>query len=229
MQGQESVERAQRRLTPAMIIGYCICLFAIWALREFFVRQRVSEWLGEWGGVAFNTATKLLVWTAPALWLVRRYPEDMMIPKLFAQPVRWRRVLPVAAGLMLLAVLSALITLKGRLAIQPGFRPSALIGTVLFVGITEEAVFRGFLLNTFSKRMKEGTALVVSSFLFVLIHFPIWYTNGLFGSMTDVLRSSLSIFVLGIVFGITFVKEENLIAPIVLHMAWNLPALLLHG
>lgn len=219
---------AKPRLTYAKIALYLVLLYAVWAVRELSWRTPLAGLLGGWGEPIFGSLEKLLIWTLPAALLARRYREDMQIPYWFRHRVQWARLLLWMALTILYSVIAAWIV-NGAVYIRADFQPQMLIGTVLFVGITEEAVFRGFLLNALLKRMPQNRALAITAFLFTLIHFPIWYTRGFFADPIELLRSCLSVFVLGVLFGLAFIKDENLISPILVHMAWNTGALLLFG
>lgn len=221
-------EKREARLPVWGIVLYLVLFFAAWTLRELFLRARVVEALGLWGAAFTGAAVKLLLWTLPAYLLVRAFPADMAMPHWFAGKVRWPRLLLWVVCILGYHAIGALIR-TGGLSLQPGFSPSQLIGTVLFVGITEEAVFRGFLLNTLLTRMGERWALGIDAALFVLIHFPIWYTGGTFAVPLEALGSCVSIFVLSLLFSLSYLKDRNLITPILLHMAWNTGALLLFG
>lgn len=217
-----------RRLDAWKIVAYCVAFYAVWTLRELYLKPLEPDSMNPWLAAFLGGGVKLAVWTLPAWLLLRRYPEDMAVPHWFAEPVRWLRLLPWI-GIIVVYNLAYTLINYGALRISPDFAPLSLIGTVLFVGITEEAVFRGLLLNTFLTRMKENAALALSAGLFVLIHIPIWITKGLFAVPLDALRTAGMIFVLGIAFGMSFVRERNLLPPIVLHMTWNLAVLLLQG
>ena len=219
---------AKSKLTYTKMAAYLAAFFLIWTLREFFVRREAAQMLGAWPAALLGVVAKLLIWTLPALLLERHYHTEMAVPALFGQPIRWERVLLCAAGLVAYNLLASLLS-NGGIRVHPQFQPVDLLGTVLFVGITEEMVFRGFLLNALLGRMEEKWALVISSALFVCIHFPIWYTSGLFATPVMLLRSCLTIFALGLLFGYSFCREKNLAVPILLHMAWNCAALVLFG
>lgn len=209
-------------------MAYCVLFYAVWTLREFCLRPIQADLMGPLAGAFVAGAVKLLLWTLPAWLLVRRYPGDMLVPRWFGQKVAWPRVLPWLAVIVGYNVATAWIG-HGALRIHPDFRPITLIGTVLFVGITEEAVFRGLLLNTFATRMKEDRALLVSAALFVLIHVPIWITKGVFADIGLMVGSIATVLVLGVGLGMSFLREHSLLPPIVLHMAWNLCVVLLQG
>ena len=117
------------------------------------------------------------------------------------------------------------------LAIAPGFGLDDVLWLV-FVGLCEETVFRGWLLNALWTRADlEGPSLpwkpvALTSVLFLLIHFPIWQRTGaLLTNLTG--GAFLSILVLSAVFSWTLWKTRTLTVPILLHTAWDLLVTLL--
>lgn len=222
------MQSAKPRLTWAGIAAYCVLLFAIWTLRTVFISGEIAGRLGVWPSAFIGAAAKVLLWTVPAYWLVRRYPGDMEIPSLFGQPIRWMELLLTLLGVFVFNLVTATIR-NGGPRLEANFHLSGLIGTVLFVGITEEMVFRGFLLNAMMKKLEQTPALVLSSALFVLIHFPTWYMKGQLVSPSLVLGNCISIFALGMIFGYTFLRNRNLVPPILIHMVWNLSVVLMAG
>ena len=93
---------------------------------------------------------------------------------------------------------------------------------ILFVGLTEEMVFRGWLLNAFAgKERKQLPMLILISVMFMLIHIPIWITQGILVSVFTSL-GFIMIIVLGMIFGSVFLKSRNILIPIALHMYWDL-------
>lgn len=106
------------------------------------------------------------------------------------------------------------------------FQIATFFFTSLATGITEELVFRGYIMT----RLKESWgnkffANIVSSVLFSLIHLP-----AIFFIQQPTPSTFLSIIVfdltLGIVNGYAFYKTESLTAPIISHAAWNFLAVL---
>lgn len=72
---------------------------------------------------------------------------------------------------------SGVIWGKGKISVGETFRFSDLI-IVLFVGITEEMVFRGWLLNATVNEKKKWVSVIVNSLMFLFIHFPNWIHEG---------------------------------------------------
>lgn len=83
------------------------------------------------------------------------------------------------------------------------FFATAAIAAPLF----EEVLFRGFLLPSLTRYMPVGGAIVLSSFIFAAAHL----------SLSEV----LPLMVLGMVLGVVYTRSRNLLAPMLLHSAWN--------
>ncbi len=80
------------------------------------------------------------------------------------------------------------------------------------VAIVEETLTRGYILRNFMQSMNKYLALVVTSLLFAAMH-------GFNPNMSWF--SWLSLFLAGIVLGITYIYTKNLWFPIALHFSWN--------
>ena len=210
----------KRRLTNYKIAVYLIIFFAIWSVRELYIRP---VFLDQLDGLAFQIAEssmKLLVWTLPAILLIKHFKDDMWISlkEMFTNRPKWFKQAPIL--LLVFVPLIQPLVVNGGLSIRTDFQPVSLIQGVLFVGVTEELVFRGFLLNAFLKKMKIIPAIALNEVLFALIHYPIWIYFG-FG-LTEILSASVQVFFIGAFFSYSFLKTKNILVPIGLHMIWNL-------
>jgi len=68
---------------------------------------------------------------------------------------------------------------------------------------------------------------LLNAVMFVIIHYPIWiYRAYTFG---DYALSSVSVFLLSILFSWAFIKTKNIFVPIALHMSWNFFTITLWG
>jgi len=198
---------------------YLVVFFAVWSVRELYIRP---VFLDSLEGIAFGlaeSAIKLLAWTLPAVLLIRHFRDDMWIglKEMFTNRPTWFK-----DAYLLLIVFVPLVSavISGGFEIRSDFVPSALISSVLFVGITEELVFRGFLLNAFLKKMKMPYAIALDAVLFTLIHFPIWVYRGF--TISEFLSGSIAVPVLSVLFAYSFIKTRNIFVPVILHMLWNL-------
>ena len=209
----------KHKLTPIKIGIYLIIFLAIWSVRELVVQPVFLDPLGDVTMEVIGTAIKLLVWTLPAVLLIRHYRGDMWLglKEMFTNRPVWFK-----DAYILLLIFAPLLRagIFNGFALNPDFEPVRLIGSVVFVGVTEELVFRGFLLNTFLKRMKIPYAIALDAVLFLLIHYPIWINRG-FGAI-DFLQASIGVLALSVLFAYSFIKTKNILVPITLHMLWNL-------
>jgi membrane protease YdiL (CAAX protease family) len=183
--------------------------------------------------VAFEiveTAIKLVIWTVPAVLLVRYYKTDVWInlKEMTTNKVKWLRYALILLGFILYSFLGAWFSF-GKVAIHPNFRPVPLISMVLFAGITEESVLRGWLLNATLKKMKPWYAVLLNAVLFLLVHFPIWIYYDVFSNMWTLLSNCAGVVILSIIFSWTFIKSRNIFVPIILHSSWNLLMTLFFG
>ncbi len=206
-----------------MLILYVIIFYSIWTMWEFWGKPFISnaienEYLSQ---LIKSGVIKNLVWTLPAILLVNYFQTDMYagLKTMFTIKIPWIKYLPLFLLFTVYLLVGALLT-KGNLAISETFRFPDLI-IVLFVGITEEMVFRGWLLNAAVSEKKKWLPVIINSLLFLFIHFPIWIYEGHFVENFQNL-GFLSILILSIIFSWTFIKSKNLWIPILLHMYWDL-------
>lgn len=213
--------------TIALIV-YIVVFYGLWTVWEFWVRDLISasvknEYLSQFikSGIIKN-----LFWVLPAVLLVKWFDGEVYVGlrEMFTSKVRVWKYLPVFALFSVYLIGGAALT-NGGLAVSGSFKPTDLI-IVLFVGITEEMVFRGWLLNAFigkdcNSRKKMWLAVAANSVMFLLIHFPVWIHSGVF---IEEFRSFgfLSILILSGIFGWTFIKNKNIWIPVALHMYWDL-------
>ncbi len=80
--------------------------------------------------------------------------------------------------------------------------------TILFTApVTEEIIFRGYMLNTFLERLPEQLAITVTSIVFALMH----------GNLIWMLYA----FLLGQILAKTSMKEDNIAYGVILHIGFN--------
>jgi len=213
----------KRKLTTMHISMYLIVFFVIWSVRELLIQPVLLSPLSPITSELIGAGIKLLVWTLPAILLIRHFHDDMLIglKEMFTNKLSWSR-----DYLAVVLIITFLVTrfvyawlVYGEL-LSPELVSIRLIGAVVFVGITEEVVFRGFLLNAFLKKMKTQYAIVLDAVLFTIIHYPIWIYNG--RGIHDFVSGSITVAVLSMGFAYSFIKTRNIFVPIALHMAWNL-------
>jgi len=89
-----------------------------------------------------------------------------------------------------------------------------LISITIFVlvSLTEEILYRGYVLRNLMYSFNKYLALLISAFIFSLLHG--------FNPNIDIIGST-NIFLAGILLGITYINTKNLWFPIALHFSWN--------
>lgn len=104
----------------------------------------------------------------------------------------------------------------------PGLTPSGpgevilAVGLVLVVAVAEETIFRGYLILRFAAVLRSRLwAVVASSFIFAIGH---GYEGG---------AAVVTIGLTGLVFAVVYLWRQSLVAPIVMHLVFNLLAIVL--
>ncbi len=214
-----------KRLLAVLAI-YTVLFYAAWAVCELVFKDILYSAADNMtAGIIRNAIVKNLVWTVPALLLVKRFESELYVG--LKDMFRFKKsdfiYLSIAVLLGIIVLIRPVMSKHG-LYISESFKPSDIV-TVLFVGITEEAVFRGWLLNATLKNADTDTkkyiAAAVNSVMFLIIHFPIWIHDGVF-AVNFSSMAFVSIIVLSIVFSMCFIKTKNLWIPIILHMFYDL-------
>lgn len=217
-----------KRISIKTLSLYYIILLFLWSIRELVIRPMLANSFNDIAFQIAETVIKLSVWTIPAVLLIRHYESDIWISlkEMTTNKVKWLKYAPILLGFFLYIFLGAWISF-GKVAIHPDFRPTTLIGTFIFVGITEESAFRAWLLNAMLKKMKPWYAVLLNAVLFVSVHFPIWiYKNYDFLTF---LSGCAVVMVMSVIFSWTFIKSKNIFVPIILHSSWDLFTILFFG
>lgn len=206
-----------------VLVIYLIAFGGLWSLNEIVLFEKLNLFIeNEIVLQLIKTAfVKNLVWTLPAVLLIHHFKLDVYVSlkEMFSVKINWLKYLPTFM-LFTVYLLGGAILLNGKLEIASGFGFDEVI-VLLFVGITEELVFRGWLLNITISEDKKWRYIFINAIIFLAIHFPIWIQQGVFiSSFTSF--GFLCILILSIIFSCTFVKSKNILVPIALHMYWDL-------
>ena len=221
----------QKRNVLLPLIIFSVYLYTAWFIYHFFIIGYINNIPSDiLSGILNDGICKNLIWTLPAFILIKKYsdciaysPSDLFSIK--KADLKYFLLAPV----FLLYILFGLWVRKAPITFS---LTSKQIITVLFVGLTEEIVFRGWLLNAtlpFAKQNSDSGEISTSQYImiainavmFLCIHFPRWLTEGVF-VQNMVSMAFLSIIVLSVVFSIVFIKTKSLVIPILLHMFWDL-------
>ena len=129
------IQKENSRLKLPVLAVYLMLLYGIWTVWEFFVKPNIgvviqNEYLSQFvkSGVIKN-----LVWTLPAILLIKHFESDMYVGlrEMFTTKVRWVWYLPVFLLFIIYLIGGAALT-KGKIAISETFGFADVI-VVLFV------------------------------------------------------------------------------------------------
>ncbi|MDI1240909.1 MAG: type II CAAX endopeptidase family protein [bacterium] len=178
-------------------------------------------------GSAFFLTLNGIVSTAIALfvgWLCGRYLEKLPFEALGASfKNRWllNLLLGLVGGALTFAVGAGVGVLFGGLSFSLNSDASAnsiastlLISFLVFAAAAafEEALFRGYILQTFVRSGLAWPAIIITSLAFGAVHL---------GNPNANWFSSLNTALAGIWFGVAYLKARDLWFPTGLHLAWN--------
>lgn len=216
-------ETTERRAEIFPVLIYVIVFYSLWTAWEFWGKPFISD-------VVYNECiaqliksgvVKNLVWTFPAILLVQHFKSDVYITlkEMFSAKVNWMKYLPLFI-VFTVYILTGSILQNGKPEISDSFGMDEII-IVVFVGLTEEMVFRGWLLNATIREDKKRLCIIINAVMFLAIHFPVWiYSGNFISSFTGL--GFLEVMALSAVFSCTFIKSRSILVPVVLHMYWDL-------
>lgn len=208
-----------KNLTKTLII-YFILFYLAWGFSEFIINIENPILYS----IVREGILKNIIWTLPSILLIKRHQEEVetSLKDMFTNKVNWLKYLPIFL-IFTMYILIGTYRMSGNLQISLDFGLDDII-VVIFVGLTEELVFRGWLLNVTIKGKKDDDIylpILINSILFLSIHFPKWIHTGVFTS-NMLSMGFLQIILLSCIFGYIFAKSKNILIPIALHMYWDL-------
>jgi len=217
------LESNKKHVPVPVIVIYSLVFYAVWAVFTLLIEPLLGDSIKNeiLLRIVKEGIIKNLVWTVPAMLLVYHFRDCVFIGlrEMFTTKVKWLRYLPVFIFFTLWIAGGSFMRRK-ELSINEGFGiPDMII--VLFVGITEEMVFRGWLLNATVREDNKWPYILLNALMFMAIHFPIWISTGIFVSCFTSL-CFVSIIILSFIFSLTFLKSRNILVPVALHMYWDL-------
>jgi len=210
----------KRNLTYGKIAIFVVIFFIAWSVQRLFIRPM---FLAPLDGLTFeliDSGMKILMWICPAVWMLKRYKGEMWLDlkEMFTNKPSWWMTIAYLILIGIIAFLVGIVMGEG-FRMREDFSLVMLIAPVLVAGITEELVFRGFILNSLLEKTRKGFAIAIDAVLFALIHYPIWIYLG-FDLPTLLINSAFSIF-FSVVLTHSFLKTKNLLVPVAMHMFYN--------
>lgn len=199
---------------------YFIIFFILWCIRELWLVQYL-DLLDSIPRTLVSAIVKIVIWIVPVIYLIRLIEQRnafsyLRLRQNYIKGLKW-------SGWGSVVFISYFVVVNFSVLEQVDFQLgfNQWLNTILLVGITEEIVFRGFILRKLMDSFRFWVANVITALLFVSIHFPIWFYKDLFG-FPNILASILNVFVMGIIFGFVYKKSNSLWSVIILHSLYNL-------
>jgi membrane protease YdiL (CAAX protease family) len=199
-------------------------VFFVWALRAtvfYWIDESIADSTVR---LVYATALKFALWVLPAVAfaaLVRRQPPLQYLG-LATNPSRreWLVALLAVAG-YLAAVTAFEVLLNGK---HWSFASVSLVGLAfLFVSSAiEEILFRGLILKELLNTLSPLAANIVTSLLFVAIHWPYWLWSR--GLTTAVFADTLGVFLISLLLGWIYLRTKSVWPCIVAHTLNNVVA-----
>ncbi len=225
----ESSEFKKNKKLNFLLI-YLLAFFSIWLLWGLTVENWLSN---EISLIRVLTLlwVKFQIWVLPILLYLYYFEKinPFKYLKLNVKPLKY-----LLFGI-LLGVLIVIPGFVARFLVDPlntQFNLSLLnlnldswINGVLMVGIIEEILFRGFVFQRLLVNLGRNASMLLSSFLFVVVHFGYWYALGL-TSFQFITATGYAIF-LGVYFAYIFLKTGSLWTSIGAHSSYNFVLFLL--
>lgn len=197
-----------------IIISYVIFL-AGWIFRVTCIDLTNFNEYVSW---AIGFIIHIVWWQLFAFFFIKRYNADLKIS--YEEMVKTKPKLKILLPLLVIAVVYNLsVYFLDRNGFSREMKLFDLIITTLTVGIFEESVFRGWFLNAMAHFTSEWKANLISSALFVFIHYPSWIVHGY--DVVTIISNSVSIYILSLLFGWTFKKSKSIWTGAIFHSFWD--------
>lgn len=173
---------------------------------------------------------KPIIWLLPFLYLI---PKDKL--KLSDFGITLKNLFPslylsitLGVGFTLLGLITN-ITKYGGIDFKANIGPLFIGSSVLIsfaTAITEEIVFRGYLLGILLKKYSsEALAIITATVIWTLIHIPVTLFVWKLDTLQLVIYLTLT-FIYGLGASIMYARTKNIAAPVFLHVLWEWPIIL---
>ena len=212
--------------TKTLAVSFCI-FYLIWIVRATIFYNAVDLSVeSETGRLIFSNVIKFSLWVIPAgLYVFYRERKNLLINLKVASPINWPELgIGFATSVLYFVLVFTVEKLYFGRTLTPLLHASAsawlvTFAQVFFSPISEEILFRGFVLPRLSERLPFWEANAIQAILFTAMHWPNWlWVNGF---QTWIIVTSVSIFILALFLG-WLLRQTNSIWPsIVVHIINN--------
>jgi hypothetical protein len=216
-----------KKKTP--IFGYFLLLFFIFvvlfSLQQMFIRQiSISLFYYKFGTETISE----IIWAGLVLLIVLLFKNKYIFTQEREDYFKsFKYIVPelILSGFFLLVSLLSIVTNQGKLDFTAIFNVALYC---LFIGIVEEFLCRGWILNEFLERYSENRKeICLSIFFSALIFGLIHLTNvGTTASIAEVLVQVMNATAGGIFLALVYYKTKNIWIVVTSHAIWDFSLLL---
>jgi membrane protease YdiL (CAAX protease family) len=215
------------KTTPQLFLVFFITFYMVWAVRATVFYSTVDLAIpGETGRLIFSNIVKFVLWVVPAaVYVARLERDDPLVQMKITTPVDRRGLLTglLVSLLYFIAVFSFEKFQSGRtlaaLLRAPAGAWLAAFAISFLSPISEEIMFRGFVLPHLSSRMGFWKANLLQAVLFTAMHWPSWLWTA--GFQAGILTTSLGIFLLAVLLGWLLRRTNSVWPPVAVHILNN--------
>ncbi|WP_218059087.1 CPBP family intramembrane glutamic endopeptidase [Orenia metallireducens] len=203
------------------VLTYIVLFFIVWTIYEVEIATFIKDNYSTNIYIISRLLIKVLVWIFPVFLYLKFYDKVNPLSYLKLKDNTKRGLV----GAIMLSLLFAIynfsrVYFMGNSKLDLNLNMNTLINGIVFVGFTEEIVFRGFLLKKIWNNSSFRKAMLISSLLFLFIHYPAWFIKGKL-IFPNLIFSSIYVFGFAILEAYIFKKTNSLWACIVSHSVHN--------
>ena len=196
-----------------------IVFILIWSFNILVISPKVDVIFAEPYNLIIRAFLKLIIWVGYGLFFINKYNKDLKIKK--EELFKFKEKKLTLKLVLLIITISFLIMLFTRKGIYINdFTIDDFFNKFLLVGIEEELVFRGLILNGLSKKDKFAKASIITSILFSLVHIPLYIRSELL--LSDIILNCLKIVVISCFYNGIFNETKSIWPIVIFHSFWDI-------
>ena len=195
-----------------------LIFITIWSINILFISPKLIIF-GDDIAVFLQIIIKFILWCGYGYYFIKLYNKNLAIKKeeLFKMKSH-HFMLKILLAVVVVAILSMFKNHRGFNI--NSFTLEDFINKFLLVGIEEELVFRGLVLNGLTKKETFIKASIVTSILFALIHIPGYIRLEL--ELGLIIINCLKILAVSCVYNYIFKETKSIWPIVIIHGVWDL-------
>lgn len=204
------------------LIAFILFIFTLWSIYILYLDSFFKSNTPFFYRLFHLGLDKLLLMTLPAYFYLDYYEKVNIVKflKLDSNILAGIKYVILSIAFLIILSLNTQYQLLNYIKFNPFLSISIWIDAIILAAFMDEVIFRGIVLQKLTNVMIFRKANVLSSLIFVFIHFPKWFSLGYFSHYT-VIGSINFIFVFGLLMGYIFKKSNSLWPCIFIHLTNN--------